>query len=129
VGKKKKHFVVIAGDGDPCPRCGRPTQIREHPEITDKQLRQPFYYSRWFNCINPTCKTTLVMPDRFRVFRNEETRKRFEGPEPDDQPPSDIVFETLDAMAAEQQRTFPVYFEHDASFWVIDPDEVPDKVH
>jgi hypothetical protein len=78
-------------------------QIREHVSITDKHLAQPFYYSRWFNCTNPTCKTTLVMPDRFRVFRDEATRVRFEGSGVDDQPQSDIVFETLDAMATEQK--------------------------
>lgn len=66
MGKSKK-YVVVAGDGDACPRCGRPTQIREHRLIGDKQLRQPFYYSRWFNCTNKRCRTTLVMPPRFKV--------------------------------------------------------------
>jgi hypothetical protein len=36
--------------------------------ITDKHERQPFYYSRWFNCTHADCKTTLVMPERYKVF-------------------------------------------------------------
>lgn len=59
---------IVPGDGDPCPRCGKPTQIREHHAVTPKQLEQPYYYSRWFNCTNPECKTTLIMPDQYRVY-------------------------------------------------------------
>lgn len=55
-------------EGDPCPRCGRKTQIREHKKITARELRQPFYYSRWFKCLNHNCRTTLIMPERFRVY-------------------------------------------------------------
>ena len=69
---KKKKFRVLEGErGDPCPRCGRDTEVREHTEITDKHLRQPVYYSRWFYCSYPHCKTTLIMPDRYRVFPDE----------------------------------------------------------
>jgi hypothetical protein len=39
-------------DGIPCPRCGEPTVIRQHHVITDKMLRQPFYYLRWYRCVN-----------------------------------------------------------------------------
>jgi hypothetical protein len=64
-------YIVIPGDGDPCPRCGEPTEIREHDILRDRQLRAPFYYSRWFRCMNPDCKTTLIMPPRFIVKREE----------------------------------------------------------
>jgi transposase len=37
-GKKNKRYLIVAGDGDPCPRCGKPTQIREHDAITAKHL-------------------------------------------------------------------------------------------
>jgi len=67
LGKKLK-CVVVPGDGDPCPRCCQPTEIREHPEITEKCLRQPFYYSRWFYCTNPKCRVTTYMPERYKVF-------------------------------------------------------------
>jgi len=36
--KPGKH-VVIPGDGDPCPSCDQPMQIREHDGIGAKQLR------------------------------------------------------------------------------------------
>jgi hypothetical protein len=46
----------------------RVVRIYEHRELTKKQRRQPFYYSRWFKCFNVACKTTLVMPDQCRVW-------------------------------------------------------------
>jgi hypothetical protein len=51
---------------DACPRCGQPMQIREYDGIDEKQLREPSY-TRWFCCMNKTCKTTLVMPARYKV--------------------------------------------------------------
>jgi len=50
---------IVPGDGDPCPRCGQPTQIREHKAITERLLERPSYYSRWFMCTNATCPATL----------------------------------------------------------------------
>jgi hypothetical protein len=32
-------------------------------------LRAPYYYSRWYNCVNPSCETTLIMPPEFRIDR------------------------------------------------------------
>jgi hypothetical protein len=69
-------FVVIEGEGDPCPRCGHTTQIREHEKITGKELCRPFYYSRWFNCMNLDCRTTLIMPKRFMVWNEAISRQR-----------------------------------------------------
>jgi hypothetical protein len=43
-------------------------QVFEHAQITKKHHRQPFYYSRWFRCMNNSCKTSTVMPDRYRVW-------------------------------------------------------------
>jgi hypothetical protein len=60
--------IVIPGDGDACPRCGVPMEIREHNGIGDKQLRQPFYYARWFYCMNKNCKTTVVTSERYKVM-------------------------------------------------------------
>jgi hypothetical protein len=67
----KKYRIIPDQHGDPCPRCGRSTEVREHTQITDKHLRQPYYYSRWFYCRNPRCRTTMVMRDRYRVFPDE----------------------------------------------------------
>jgi hypothetical protein len=64
---KRRKPIVIPGDGDPCPRCGVPMQIREPDGIGDRQRRQSFYYTRWFCCMNKQCKTTLVMPERYKV--------------------------------------------------------------
>jgi len=62
--RERKKFIVVPGDGEPCPRCGKPTQIREY----EKQLRQPPFYTRWFCCLNKMCKTNLVMPARYKVI-------------------------------------------------------------
>jgi hypothetical protein len=65
---KHKDYVVIGNDGDPCPTCGRPTQIREHAAITEKQLMQQCYYSRWFVCTNPNCKMKRILPERYIIW-------------------------------------------------------------
>lgn len=87
--------------GPPCPRCKHATAVREHPAITEKQLRQPFYYSRWYICRNPACKTTTIMPEEFRVYRDDDTRRKFEEkPEPF----SDIALDVLDGIRSDQTR-------------------------
>lgn len=81
--KKNRPKVVAEGRiGPPCPRCGQDTQVRVHPKITDKLLKQPFYYSEWYYCMNNRCKTSLLMPEKFKVFpdnpksSNEGTAER-----------------------------------------------------
>ena len=67
-GKRKRvKCIVIPRDGDACPRCGEPMQIREYDGFDVKRLHQPFFYTRWFCCMNKRCKTSLVMPARYKV--------------------------------------------------------------
>jgi hypothetical protein len=66
--RNRDRRVVIPGNGDPCPRCGVPMQIREYYEVTKKKLRQSYFYTRWFCCMNKRCRTTLVMPERYKVM-------------------------------------------------------------
>ncbi|MGA8158486.1 MAG: hypothetical protein WB822_20245 [Rhodoplanes sp.] len=64
----KGNVRILPGfAGPPCPRCRKPMQIREHVAITEKMLRQAAYYKRWYCCMNSKCRTTLVMPEEFRV--------------------------------------------------------------
>jgi hypothetical protein len=65
--RRRRKPIVILGDGDSCPRCGVPMQIREPDRIDDRQRHQHFFYTRWFCCMNRQCKTTLVMPVRYKV--------------------------------------------------------------
>lgn len=65
--KKDKRYIVVRNDDVRC-RCGHVAQAREHRELTTKQLRQPYYFSRWFNCLNPKCKTTIFMKDEYKVL-------------------------------------------------------------
>jgi hypothetical protein len=67
-GKAGPKTVVVGKNGDPCPRCGCLTEIRQHKHVGPKQLRQPFYYSRWYYCMNPSCRTNQIMPEQFKVF-------------------------------------------------------------
>jgi hypothetical protein len=66
--RQRRKPIVIPGEGDPCPRCGLPMQIREPDGIGERQRRQSFFYTRWFCCMNKQCKTTLVMPTRYKVM-------------------------------------------------------------
>ena len=65
--RKRKKSIIIPGEGDPCPRCGKPMQIRAYGDVVDEQLRAAFFYTRWFCCMDKTCKTTLVMPERHKA--------------------------------------------------------------
>jgi hypothetical protein len=62
-----RKAVIVPGQGIACPRCNRPTQVRKHAALGERQLRAPFYYRRWFFCTNPTCQTTMIMRDEDRV--------------------------------------------------------------
>jgi hypothetical protein len=63
----RQKCIVISGDGDPCPRCRKPMQIREYVDLKEKQEGRVRFYTRWFCCMNKMCKTTLVMPERYRM--------------------------------------------------------------
>ena len=71
-----KRFSVIGNDGDPCPRCGEPTQIREHGELRERHRRQPFYYSRWFYCTNERCITTVIHSSRYVVWKHDQEQEQ-----------------------------------------------------
>jgi len=76
VHAKAKNTKIVGLDGPPCPRCGCPTEIREHERITAEEWAKSFYYSRWYNCRNRGCKTTAIMPDEFKVWKNEAQRSQ-----------------------------------------------------
>jgi hypothetical protein len=74
----KKNMRVVSFDGPPCRRCGCPTEVREHKEVTAKELARPFYYTRWFNCLNRRCRTTLIMPEEFKVINDSRVADRLD---------------------------------------------------
>ena len=100
-GKKWPIPRIVGNDGEPCPRCGRLSEIREHKGITPKLLRQPFYFSRWFNCTHGDCRTTIFMLDEFKVYNDnpaypDRPEKRILS---DDDNPLDIVLQVLDELS------------------------------
>jgi len=76
MSKKKQGLDVHAG-GPRCFRCGKWTMVYERVSPTPKMLAAPFYYRRFFRCVNKQCKTTLIMPDEFRVW-NQDYRAQVE---------------------------------------------------
>jgi hypothetical protein len=76
---KKRHYEVISPDGTTCPRCGVEAETRKHTTITDKQLRQPFYFKRWYNCTNTECKTGIFMLDDWKVINKNGAAFAFEA--------------------------------------------------
>ena len=66
--RQRDRAVVVPGNGDPCPRCGVPMQIREYSNSTNQYLRRPYFYTRWFCCLNNSCRTTMVMPERYKIM-------------------------------------------------------------
>ena len=71
---KSKNMKIVGFDGPLCPRCGHPTEVREHERITEKELARPFYYSRWYNCPNRKCKTAIIHADEFKVCNEKEAQ-------------------------------------------------------
>jgi hypothetical protein len=77
---KKKHSdsMKIPAEGErwDCPRCSLPMQRWKHaPEWKPEPGKSWFPF--WFECLNKTCRTTLVMPKGVCVKPGEE-------PPPDD---------------------------------------------
>lgn len=74
MSKKSKNMKIVGLDGPPCHRCGRPTEIREHERITEKELARPFYYGRWYNCPNNSCDTKIIHADEFKVWNKNKAQ-------------------------------------------------------
>jgi len=78
---QRQHTVSL--NGDPCPRCHQPTEVHQHNRIKQKHLNQPYYYSRWFVCVNPKCRTEKIMLERYRVYRDIEAQQTYDPRERD----------------------------------------------
>jgi hypothetical protein len=72
--KRKKSRSLGISDKR-CHRCNEHLEAREHTALTDKQLTQPFYYRRWFQCVNDQCSTTLVMFEEDKVVNKNAAAK------------------------------------------------------
>jgi hypothetical protein len=66
----RKNRTKLGERGPRCPRCGIRMAVFQHAKIGEKQLKQRYYYSKWFRCFNRECKTTIVHQDRFRIYPN-----------------------------------------------------------
>jgi hypothetical protein len=75
MSKKSKNVKIVSLDGPPYPRCGGPTEIREHERITAKELAKQYYYRQWYNCPNDNCDTKIIHADEFKVW----TKNKVDG--------------------------------------------------
>lgn len=74
---KKKGYKVLEPDGTTCPRCDSIAETRAHVSITEKHLKQPFYFRRWYNCKNESCPTTTFMLEDWKVWNHNTAAKNF----------------------------------------------------
>ena len=74
--KAYAKFQQTVREGIACPSCLEATEIRTHAAITPKLTRQPYYYARWYMCLNPTCATTMISRNEDRVWRSENNCER-----------------------------------------------------
>lgn len=65
-----------------------------HAAITEKMLRQPFYYDKWFRCKNTQCGTTLIMLEEHKVWRDQ--------PSEVGEPLDDVVLQVLEEMSSDE---------------------------
>jgi len=70
---KNKCYVIVGNNGPPCPQCGRRTEIREHAALTEKQLLQGFYYSRWYYCGNSECRVKRILSSDHIVWNERRS--------------------------------------------------------
>lgn len=79
---RKANFKIVARNGPACPRCGAPTQVREHKRVGQRELSKLFYFSKWFFCANPHCVTNTILPPAYRVYPQRD----HDGDDHDDHP-------------------------------------------
>lgn len=72
------------GAGMPCHRCGQPTQRWRWSDfrLKSQETGRPAF-RWWFECLNRSCKTTLIMPKEpealFVPGRDDEEPRKAEG--------------------------------------------------
>lgn len=77
---KKRNYEWVDNDGLPCPRCGVTSETRKHTTpLSEKVLKQPFYYTVWFNCKNQACKTTIFMSEDYKIMNNNLAARHFKN--------------------------------------------------
>jgi len=67
MGHSKKN--IYKQSDKECRKCGLLLQEVSHKEVTDKILRQEFYYLRWYKC--PSCHWQLNLEED-KVWNNSE---------------------------------------------------------
>ncbi len=55
-----------------CKRCSKELEERTHSEITEKILKQPYYFSKWYVCRD--CNF-IQLVEKFKIKNNNYERK------------------------------------------------------
>lgn len=63
---KKKQSIVVGTSKNPCRKCKNSLVVKKHTQITEKQLKQPYYFSQWDYC--RACNS-VYFEERYKVLR------------------------------------------------------------
>ena len=47
-------------------------QVRTHTHLKEKQLRQPYFFSKWFYCVYRDCPVKQHMVEQYKVYNRNE---------------------------------------------------------
>lgn len=68
---KTKASINILGKGEICPKCKNTMQRRGHKYLTDKQKKQPFYFSEWDVCVSYPCRNVQHY-EKYKVWNSND---------------------------------------------------------
>lgn len=68
---KLRNSVEVIGYDKQCPKCNQKLQVRTHKYLTEKQKRAPFFYEKWYACINHDCYYQLNLEED-KVFNKND---------------------------------------------------------
>jgi hypothetical protein len=68
--------ITLGESGNKCGHCSEKLYWKAHKEITEKERRRAFYFSRWEYC--PSCKTTWLHPEFKVTSKNTAVKEKLE---------------------------------------------------
>jgi len=68
---KINNSVEVLGYDKECPKCKQKLQIRKHKFLREKQQKAPYYYKKWYVCVNTNCCYQLNLEEDKHYNKNE----------------------------------------------------------
>jgi hypothetical protein len=57
--------VITSKSNNLCKHCNHELVWKAHPKVTERELKRPFYFSKWESCLN--CKA-IWLHEEFKVW-------------------------------------------------------------